>query len=443
MKKNIIERLLEEKIGLDTAAIGRKVIEKAFRQRMDRCGATSLESYAEILADSRDEWKQLIEMVVVPETWFFRNRKVFDYLARFVRDSWTPENSGRILKILSIPCSTGEEPYTIAMALMDGGIQKDRFMIVGMDISEEALKKARTGFYGKGSFRGQDLTFRDRYFQPREDGYQLLNHVMDRVRFKAGNVMATHFAAGAPFDVVFCRNLMIYMSPEARNQTLETMSRLLTEKGIFFCGHAERQTAIDWGFEAVNETGVFACRKRCRESRRKETPIVAAKTQYRAPVDERKEALPQKPLKRGEAPSPMPAAQPRGFHPSVGHGGPEKNTDVFLEARAMADQGQLPEALALCRVFLSENPVHVEAHFIMGLIYEALDKVERAEAFFNRAIYLNPEHVEALNHLAFIELERGNGDKAERLRQRAQRIGRGKMGFGPKENSLSGIRNGK
>ena len=203
MEKNIIERLLEEKIGLDTAAIGRKVIEKAFRQRMDQCGATSLESYAEILADSRDEWEQLIEMVVVPETWFFRNRKVFDYLARFVRDSWMPPNSGRILRILSIPCSTGEEPYTIAMGLMDAGIRKDRFKIVGMDISEAALKKARTGFYGKGSFRGKDLAFRDRHFQPKEDGYQLLGPVMDQVRFKVGNVMATHFADGASYDVVF------------------------------------------------------------------------------------------------------------------------------------------------------------------------------------------------------------------------------------------------
>ena len=225
----------------------------------------------------------------------------------------------------------------------------------------------------------------------------------------------------------FCRNLMIYMSPEARNQTLETMSRLLTEKGIFFCGHAERQTAIDWGFEAVNETGVFACRKRCRESARKETPDAAAKTQHRVPVDEREKEVPRKPLNLGEAPAPVPTEQPPGPQPSGGHEGPGKTADMFFKARTMADQGQLPEALELCRVFLSENPVHVEAHFIMGLIYEALDNVEKAEAFFNRAIYLNPDHAEALNHMAFIELGRGNNDKAQRLRQRAQRMGRGKI----------------
>jgi chemotaxis protein methyltransferase WspC len=290
MKKNIIESLLEERIGLDAGAIGRKVIEKAYKRRMDRCGAASLESYAGILADSSDEWNRLIEMVVVPETWFFRNRKVFDYLARFVKDSWLPENSSQALRILSIPCSTGEEPYSIAMTLMDAGLSRDRFRIVGMDISENALKKARNGFYGQGSFRGKDLDFRDRYFQPMDHGYQLSSRVSDLVRFKSGNVLDAHLMAGAPYDVVFCRNLMIYMSPEARDQTLAAMSRLLKEKGVFFCGHAERQTAIDWGFEAINETGVFACRKRCRESRRKDPSGAAANTALKATAEERRKS---------------------------------------------------------------------------------------------------------------------------------------------------------
>ena len=422
MKMNIIESLLEEKIGLDTAAIGRKVIEKAIRRRMDQCRLTSLEVYAKTLADSNDEWKNLIEMVVVPETWFFRNRKVFNYLVRFVKDSWLPENSGRMLKVLSIPCSTGEEPYSVAMAFMDAGINKDRFQIVGMDISEEALSKARLGVYGKGSFRGKDLTFRDRYFQPKSNGYQLLGHVSEKVQFKAGNVMENRFATGAPYDVIFCRNLMIYMSPEARNKTLETMSRLLAETGIFFCGHAERQTAIDRGFEAVNETGVFACRKECRKSKGKDPSVDATKARFKRQVHKKK----IKPLRKALLPvdvlSGKSTEQQNRSKPGISTPKPDTVVNLFLEAREMADQGQLPEALELCEVFIGENPVHVEAHFLMGLIHEALHNENKAEAFYNRAIYLNPEHVEALNHMAFIELQRGNNNSAERLRQRAQRI---------------------
>ena len=408
---NIIESLLEEKIGLDTAAIGRKVIEKAIRQRMDQCRLSSLEVYAKTLVDSNNEWKNLIEIVVIPETWFFRNRKVFNYLVRFVRDSWLPENSGRMLNVLSIPCSTGEEPYSVAMAFMDAGIKKDRFQITGMDISEEALKKARLGVYGQGSFRGKDLTFRDQYFTPINDGYQLSGHMRDKVQFKTGNVMENRFGADAPYDVIFCRNLMIYMSPEARNQILETMSRLLAESGIFFCGHAERQTAIDWGFEAVNESGVFACRKGRRKSKRKGPSVHEKKIK---PI--------RKPLMPVDVLSGKSTEQQNRSRPGISAPKPDKAINLFLEAREMADQGQLPKALELCEVFIGENPVHVEAHFLMGLIHEALHNENKAEAFYNRAIYLNPEHVEALNHMAFIELHRGNNNSAERLRQRAQRI---------------------
>ena len=426
MKMNIIESLLEEKIGLDAAAIGRKVIENAIRRRMDRCGLTSLEVYAKTLVDSNDEWKNLIEMVVVPETWFFRNRKVFNYLARFVKDSWLPENPGRMLKVLSIPCSTGEEPYSVAMAFMDAGIKKDRFQIAGMDISEEALSKARLGVYGQGSFRGKDLTFRDRYFQPKNHGYQLLDHVSDTVQFKAGNVMKNRFAPGAPYDVIFCRNLMIYMSPEARSQTLETMSRLLAETGIFFCGHAERQTAVEWGFEAINETGVFACRKRCRESRRKDPSVDVTRAQSKRKVHEKKINPIRKPLMPADILSGKSTEKQNRSKPVTRTPSPDKAVNLFPEARAKADQGELSKALELCEVFLGENPVHVEAHFLMGLIHEALHNEDKAEAFFNRAIYLDPEHVEALNHLAFIELQRGNKNGAERLRQRAKGIeGRG------------------
>jgi len=443
MKQNMIESLLEEKIGLDTAAIGRKVIENAIRQRMDRCRLTRLGDYAKILSDSNDEWKNLIEMVVVPETWFFRNRKVFNYLVHFVKDSWVPNNRGRTLRALSIPCSTGEEPYSIAMAFLDAGINKDRFHIEGMDISHEAIKKARLGEYGAGSFRGKDLAFRDRYFRSKSHGYQLLERVREKVQFKAGNVLKTPFSARAPFDVIFCRNLMIYMSPEARDRTLETMSRLLRETGVFFCGHAERQTAIDWGFEAVHETGVFACRKRCRESNPKSPSVPAKKVPFKQQVPEKKIEPIRKSVVPVHFPSGRPTEQPKPAGPEVGVPTSREKGDLFLEAREMADQGLLPKALELCRDFLGENPVHADAHFLMGLIHEALHNNDKAEDFFIKAIYLNPEHVEALNHLVFIESRRGNEEGAERLRRRAKRISRAVMHGAPPETSLSRINNGQ
>ena len=450
MKNNIVELLLEEKIGLDSDAIGGKVIEKAISARMEKFRVSSVRVYAEILENSDDEWKHLIEMVVVPETWFFRNRKVFHYLVRFATDDWLPRSSGRPLNVLSIPCSTGEEPYSIAMALLDAGIQKDRFKIAGIDISEKALERARQGVYGQASFRGNDLSFRDHYFQRKGDTYKLLDSVRGKVFFKIGNVMERHFATDLTYDVIFCRNLMIYMSPAARNQTLEAMSRLLDDKGILFCGHAERQTALDWGFEAINETGVFACRKRCRESREKAAIWTAEKVPIERGIhgagsrlDEDKPKFIQQPAFKKEVPSSKRTDGLRQPEPETIDAGVENTVDLFPKAKELADHGKLLDARELCEIFLNENPVHVEAHFLMGLISEALHDAERAEAFFNRAIYLNPEHAQALNHMAFIELQRGNKAGAERLRQRAQRIGMGRVGTGSKENRLSGRRYGK
>lgn len=422
MTQNIIESFLEEKIGLDPAAMGRKVVEKAVRRRMDQCRLTRVDAYAKFLVGSNEEWNNLIETVVVPETWFFRNPKVFDYLVRFARDFWLSKHPGGTLRVLSIPCSTGEEPFSIAMALMDAGINKDRFHIDGIDISEGALKKARLGVYGPGSFRSKDLTFRNRHFQPQNDGYQLYSHVRERVRFKAGNVLENRFAAGVPYDVIFCRNLMIYMSPEARNRTLETMSRLLAETGIFFCGHSERQAALDWGFDAVRETGIFACRKRCRKSNRQAPSVRSTRPILKREIHEKKTKSIRKPMAPNDLLSTKAPGRQHQPKPKASAPPPEREVALFLKARAMADQGELPAALELCEVFLGENPVHAEAHFLMGLIYEALNNEAKAEAFFNKAIYLSPDHYEALNHLAFIESHRGNEQGADRLRQRAQRV---------------------
>ncbi len=443
MKKNIIESLLDERIGLDTEAIGGKVIERAARNRMAQCGINTLEAYAGTLRDSNGEWIHFIEMVVVPETWFFRNRKVFNYLVRFVKGSWLWENPGRRIKILSIPCSTGEEPYSIAMSLMDGGIPEDRFKITGIDISEKALKTARAGFYGQGSFRGKDLAFRDRYFQIENDGYQLLNPVIRKVRFRAGNVMEKRFVRDAPYDIIFCRNLMIYMSPSARSQTLATMNRLLAPKGVLFCGHAERQTAIEWGFEAVNESGVFACRKGCGESKSPPRGTEPKGLEFKPKAPLKKMGSIREPSFGVDGPPKKPTRDGNPVNSVNMVPAPREAVDFFGEARKMADQGQLRQALQLCETFLIENPVHAEAHFLMGLIYEALHHEEKAEAFFNRAIYLNPEHVEALNHMAFIELQRGNKSGAERLRQRARRISDSEAAFSPRENELSGLPYGK
>src|SRR5262249_46449070 len=115
----------------------------------------------ELLLDlkaSRKAFDLFLEQVLVPETWFFRYPDAYQYLKRWARQQIATRKH---LRILSVPCSTGEEPYSIAIALFDAGLTPQQFTIDAADISSNALKKAQAGIYTNNSFRGTDLLYRD------------------------------------------------------------------------------------------------------------------------------------------------------------------------------------------------------------------------------------------------------------------------------------------
>src|SRR6516164_5047864 len=158
-----IERVLREKIGLDPTSIGSSLIQRSIRLRMKNRGLKQAGEYERLLADSDAEWAELVESVVVCETWFFRDHDPFVALTRLVVEEWLPANPDGVVRILSVPCSSGEEPYSLAMALVDAGAPPQRFAIDAVDISTRALAHAAKGVYGKNSFRGKNLAFRNRH----------------------------------------------------------------------------------------------------------------------------------------------------------------------------------------------------------------------------------------------------------------------------------------
>src|SRR5690348_15630053 len=115
------ESLLKNAMGLDTASIGSSCIERAVRHRMATIGLKQTDDYWQEVRRSKYELQELIEAVVVPETWFFRDREAFSALVRLVSEEWRPAHPARVLRLLSAPCSTGEEPYSMVMSLLDGG----------------------------------------------------------------------------------------------------------------------------------------------------------------------------------------------------------------------------------------------------------------------------------------------------------------------------------
>jgi len=416
-----IDSFLEKTIGLSAEAVGSKVITKAVNLRMSELGVNQLPEYYGCLMASEKEQSALIEAVVVPETWFFRNQKAFRFLVSYATGTWSRENQGHRLRALSIPCSTGEEAYSIAISLRDAGFSNERFRVDGVDISESALARARAGFYEKASFRGEDLSFRDQHFDREGGAYRLHEDIRHLVRFFRGNILDERILADQePYDIIFCRNVLIYMSQRAKQRTLEVMTRLLTDSGILFLGHAERESAVSFGLVGIPELGVFACRK----ERRRQVRTV----QSNGLPHPRRRRFERVGISLQPAARPLPAAHAAAKRPvqDIPDLKPEVRVQVvqkglFDEAQQLADKGALPASLDLCQTFLKDHPTHVGAHFLMGLIYEALDSEEKAEASFNKTIYLDPAHSEALNHLSFILEARGETGKALHLRERARR----------------------
>ena len=185
MPQAAIVALLRHSIGVNPDAIGPEVIARAVRQRMVQCNTSDLQTYLERIQTSEQELHALIEAVVVPETWFFRDQMPFAYLGRYVMAEWLPTHQHAVFRVLSLACSTGEEPYSIAMALLDSGLAPQHVRIDAVDISHTALRQARRAVYGSHSFRGNDLQFRERYCEQSQQG---VSHL--RARPEHGHVQA-------------------------------------------------------------------------------------------------------------------------------------------------------------------------------------------------------------------------------------------------------------
>lgn len=187
MVQNIIEEMLRQKLGLDTNSIGSRIVARAVKQRQAVCQVGDRTAYLKLLQSSPQEFNQLIEEVVVPETWFFRDKEPFVYLRNYLHE-WRSHSSEQ-LRILSVPCSTGEEPYSIAITLLDAGLMPHQFQIDAVDISQVALAKAKQGIYGKNSFRGVEQQMIQRYFQAVEGRFELQSIVRESANFIWGNVL--------------------------------------------------------------------------------------------------------------------------------------------------------------------------------------------------------------------------------------------------------------
>ena len=426
MSQTAIEALLKQRIGLDPKTIGSSTIARAVNQRLRDCEVFDLRTYLKRLQTSTEELDALIENIVVPETWFFRDKKPFDFLGNYIKSEWLlfPFKGG--LRVLSVPCSTGEEPYSIAITLLESGLTSKNFSIDAVDISKKSIHKAQRGVYSQNSFRGGSTTLQKRYFTQTEDGYQLGDSIKSTVKFIHGNLLDSNFLKLKKFyHIIFCRNLLIYLDTNSRQKAIQLFDGLLINNGLLFVGSSEMGQILPPNFVPVRHPTTFAFRKGSDRQSLGISRDSSVKTSCpprsfaNDSLQEAQQPFPNSPpLSQRIRASNAPFASDLTTNREI----PSPDSPKILEiARVLADRGQLNEAASLCETYLSQNPVSADAYFLVGQIHQAMKQEELAEQCFHKAIYLEPLHYEALLHLALLKEYHGDHKSATLLRQRIQR----------------------
>ncbi len=407
-----IEQVLRETIGLDAASIGPAVLERAVRRRMKANRLKKLEEYKSLLCSSQAEWNELVESAIVKETWFFRDPQAFRAFVSLVRERWLPAHPIGGLRVLSLPCASGEEPSSLVMALLEAGLPPARFQIDASDISLDCPNRARPGIYRRNSFRGRDLAFRDRYFDKTNEGFVLNPEIRNRVHFYHDNLLAEDFLTGkGQYDFIFCRNLLIYFDRLRQLKTLRRIDRLLAPAGYLFVGPAELPIVMGQGFTSANLSLAFACQKT--------SQVSCATDGFAHPARLWKPSTPVPPRSSTGHSQLETLGRENAVADGAGLGSSRQpGLETVLQ---LAIAGQLEQAAKICESHLSEKGASAEAYYLLGLVRETVGDPSAIDCY-RKALYLEPEHYKTLLQMALLAQKSGDLARARTFKKRAERV---------------------
>jgi len=237
--------LIEERFGLTFNGIRREILESRLRPRLRELHLSTLRDYYQYLRfhpGRESEFARLPAMVTNNETYFFRETHQFALLVNHVIPERRSALRSRPLRLLSAGCSSGEEPYSISIALHNAGLALAgvSWEIDACDLNPERIARAREGLYAESSLRACDAEARRRYFTPEAGGFRLKEKYRRGVRCFHANLLAPSGALGwAVYDAILCRNLLIYFSEDAFANLIALFARSLVPGGYLFLGHSE------------------------------------------------------------------------------------------------------------------------------------------------------------------------------------------------------------
>lgn len=230
------------------------------RRRVRNLSLDDLDSYEDYLENNPDEISHLLNEVSTNKSEFFREIKHWDYITEHIVEDW--KRSNETVKLWSAACSTGEEPYTASMLLYELGV-KD-FRILGTDIAPRALERAARGVYTDTELRGVhefDLKYFRKYFNRDAEGtFRIKEDLQERVTLRKFNLTESHYPYKETFNLVFCRNVLIYFDDDTIEHVINELSDVLKPGGYLFVGHTETLQSINHPLEKI-QPSIFRKRR--------------------------------------------------------------------------------------------------------------------------------------------------------------------------------------
>lgn len=253
---NRICQLLYLRTGMLFNEQKRYYIERRVADRMRILGLDSVVSYLGMIISRPAETEALINAFTINETYFYREENQFAALSRSILpEVVSKRRPGDLVRIWSFPCSTGEEPYSIAIWLLENWPLVDAWHveIVGSDIDTDVIARAKRGRYGERALARLPSDVRDRYFGPETNlEREIIDDLKESVLFSQINLIdPASVVKERMFDVIFCRNLLIYFDEASRQIAADNLFNRLNPGGFLCVGHTESMSRIDERFEMV------------------------------------------------------------------------------------------------------------------------------------------------------------------------------------------------
>lgn len=363
-------RLIRENFGINVKSIGDLVLQYALTDRMKKTGKP-LDDYHRFLLEDDREVRELHQLLLISESWFLRETQSVEDVLRNLK------RTHEALSILSVPCARGEEPITALYYAMKEGFSADRVRIFGVDVSERSICQAEKYVFHRYSFRGTTEEFRNQLFDQGENDTKILKPELRRcLKYQCEDVLRADWHSPLErYDLIFCRNLLIYLEPSAQESLIEKLTGLLNTGGYLILSSAEAVLATNkctqvssFSPGVLQKAGKVRPGARCRS---------------------------KDPMTRG-APAPKKTASAAAHAtPEFSPAKAESFQEQLKNLTALADHERFDEAYSYGMELLESYPSEAEIHFILGIIASRCGHAEQCKFWIDMTLRLDPGHEEA------------------------------------------------